>query len=231
MRLHIIRHADPDYANDSLTEQGRREAAALARYLCSLGLHEIYSSPAGRARLTAQYTAEATALPVTVEDWTAELKGLRVPGEKRVLWDLDGDEVRQPAYLKEKDNWGLVERFDAVRAREEYQRVVRASDEFLARQGFVRAGGVYQVRGENRKHLAAFCHGGFGPLWVAHLLEIPLPLMWAGFFMHPSSVTTILFDERKPGLATPRCLGYGELAHLRLAGLPPSPSGIIANYE
>ena len=30
MKLLIIRHADPDYAVDSLTPEGRREAALLA---------------------------------------------------------------------------------------------------------------------------------------------------------------------------------------------------------
>ena len=30
MRILFIRHGDPDYANDTLTEKGRREASALA---------------------------------------------------------------------------------------------------------------------------------------------------------------------------------------------------------
>ena len=33
MRLYIIRHGDPDYVTDSLTQKGQGEAAALADYL------------------------------------------------------------------------------------------------------------------------------------------------------------------------------------------------------
>ena len=33
MRLLIIRHGDPDYANDTLTEKGHREAQLLAEKL------------------------------------------------------------------------------------------------------------------------------------------------------------------------------------------------------
>jgi len=44
-------------------------------------------------------------------------------------------------------------------------------------------------------------------------------------------VTTIVWDERTPGTATPRCLGVGALPHLYRAGLPPSASGIVANVD
>ena len=54
----LIRHGDPDYSTDSLTPQGKLEAAALADYLCSLKIDRIYSSPLGRAKETASF-AEA----------------------------------------------------------------------------------------------------------------------------------------------------------------------------
>ena len=58
MRLYIIRHADPDYEHDTLTEDGHKEAQALAKRLASHGLDRIYCSPLGRAIDTARYTAE-----------------------------------------------------------------------------------------------------------------------------------------------------------------------------
>ena len=105
------------------------------------------------------------------------------------------------------------------------------SDAFLARMGYVRDGGQYRIEKPNTKRIAMFCHGGFGSAWVASMLEIPLPLMWAGFVMHTTSVTCILFDERKPGIATPRCLYYGAMPHLYHDGIEPSQAGIKANYE
>lgn len=90
------------------------------------------------------------------------------------------------------------------------------------------ANGTLRVR--NHK-IAVFCHGGFGLTWLAHLLQIPFPLVYSNFYLWPSSVTTILFDERLTGFATSRCIGLGDISHLAVAGLPPQPRGLLANWE
>lgn len=38
MRILLIRHGDPDYVNDTLTEKGRREAALLAKRAVSMNM-------------------------------------------------------------------------------------------------------------------------------------------------------------------------------------------------
>ncbi len=38
--------------------------------------------------------------------------------------------------------------------------------------------------------------------------------MWAGFYLAPSSVTTVLFDERTRDVAVPRCIGLSDVSHL-----------------
>lgn len=90
------------------------------------------------------------------------------------------------------------------------------------------APGTLRVRSQK---IAVFCHGGFGLTWLAHLLQIPFPLVYSNFYLWPSSVTTILFDERVPGNVTPRCIGLGDISHLAVAGLPPQPRGLVANWE
>ena len=59
MRLLFIRHGDPDYANDTLTEQGKIEARLLADVIGDFGIDDIYVSPLGRARDTAAYSLKA----------------------------------------------------------------------------------------------------------------------------------------------------------------------------
>lgn len=49
MRLIFIRHADPDYVKDSLTEKGWREAELLARRTAQWKVDHIFCSPLGRA--------------------------------------------------------------------------------------------------------------------------------------------------------------------------------------
>ena len=53
MRILLIRHGDPDYEHDTLTEKGRREAELLAKRASSLAMGSCYQSPLGRAMDTA----------------------------------------------------------------------------------------------------------------------------------------------------------------------------------
>jgi broad specificity phosphatase PhoE len=235
LRLYIIRHAEPDYERHTITRQGHREARALARRLQTEGLTRIYSSPLGRALHTAQYTAQATGLKVRVEPWTRELSSLQM-GEVRpwgplVAWDLPGEIIRREGKYLAPNLWHKVPFWDQKVFRGEVARVRRSSDAFVKRHGYERRGGRYRILQGSRERIAVFCHGGFGLTWMAHLLELPLSLAWSGFWMAPSSFTTILFDERSEDWAVPRCIGFGDVSHLRLKGLPTSFHGLKANID
>ena len=58
MKILIVRHGDPDYENDSLTELGRKEAIALSERMKNIKADECYVSPLGRAKETARYSLE-----------------------------------------------------------------------------------------------------------------------------------------------------------------------------
>ena len=49
MRIIFVRHGEPDYRNDCLTDLGRLQAQAAAERLREEGIEEIWSSPLGRA--------------------------------------------------------------------------------------------------------------------------------------------------------------------------------------
>jgi probable phosphoglycerate mutase len=110
-------------------------------------------------------------------------------------------------------------------------RIANGADDFMARQGYLRESGLYRIMRRNDKKVALFCHNGSGLTMLAHFLRMPPPLVWGSFFFHTSSVTTLLFEERSPGIATVRCVGLSDLSHLRLAGLPIGTSGFLANLE
>ena len=234
MRLYIVRHAEPDYSIDSLTPAGHLEAKALAGRMVKIAPTHVYSSPVQRARHTCQYTAEALGVTPVVEEWTAELHECReVYGEwgRLCIWDCPGELIRAKQPMPTAENWHEMPEFARPLHRETFDFVRASSDAFLARHGYVREDGRYRIVKPNQDRIAMFCHGGFGLWWLAHLLEIPLPLVFSGFFLPPSSVTTVLFDERSTQWAVPRCVGVGDVSHLYAAGLPVSRSGIKANCE
>ena len=56
MKLLIVRHGDPDYDIDSLTEKGWKEVEYLSQKLSKLDVKAFYVSPLGRAKATAAPT-------------------------------------------------------------------------------------------------------------------------------------------------------------------------------
>lgn len=234
MRILLIRHGDPDYRNDTLTPKGHAEAKALADYLKE---HEpptkLFTSPLGRARATAAYTEKVLGLTAGVEDWARELPRMGMEQHGMAAWDLHAHIIRSAARpsMASEEEWNALTDWADLPMQRTMRKVRKGSDDFLSRLGYVRENHHYRVECRNEETVDLFCHGGFGLTWLAHLLAIPYPMVWAGFFLHPASITTILWDERVPGIATPRCLAVGALPHLAITKQKPSPSGIKANYR
>lgn len=238
MRLYIIRHADPDYENNTITPEGHLEAEALAKRLQREGINKIYSSPMGRAIDTAEHTAKLLGIDYNIEEWTEEIwDSLKIDGTPWgtiAAWDIPGEVIRgNDKIVPSYDMWSSIPYLDdkSDDIVETFEMIREHSDDFLARQGYRREGGKYACHRPNTDKVAVFCHGGFGITWLGHLLEIPLPLVWSAFWLPPSSVTTVLFDERSDSWAVPRCIGLGDVSHLYAAGLPVRPRGIKANFD
>lgn len=234
MRLYIIRHADPDFPNNTITPDGHLEAKALAKRLASQGLDRIYVSPLGRALDTVRYTSDILGLEANIEEWTQELdiKMEQSPWGSTSHWNIPGEAIRSVTPLPTHSTWHEFPYIQNTPTPQVFEQLKKNSDEFIKRLGFERVGGKYRIlKPGNREKVAVFCHGGFGLTWLAHLLEIPVTLMWTGFWLPPTSVTTILFEERSAEWAVPRCIGLADIHHLYESGLPVRPHGIIANFE
>ena len=217
MRIYIIRHGEPAYPADDLTPQGHRQAQLLAHRLAHCGVSAICSSPMARALATAQYTAQRLALPITVEPWMQELESwtiVQAPEVEYPAWGVAPQAIRTREF--QRHTWEKLPPFHAS-LRAKFDALRRHSDAFLGSYGYIRSGSRYRIERANEHRLAVFCHCGFGLTWLAHLLEIPVPLVWAGFTLQPGSLTTVAFEEEGGQWAVPRCLGLGDLAHLAVA--------------
>lgn len=233
MRLYMIRHADPDYANDTITPAGHLEARALAGRLARLGLDEIYCSPLNRAVHTMTYTADLLGLQPTIAPWARELEWEVEPedGRRIAAWNVHGEWLRQSRPYPTNDNWHQYAPFLHTGLENNLRQLQQDADRFMETLGYRREEGKYRIVRPNKRKIAIFCHHGLGITWLSHLLELPLPLVWSGFWMAPSSVTTILMDERSAEWAVPRCLGFSDVSHLYQAELPTSTQGLVGSVE
>ena len=91
MKLLFIRHGDPDYTIDSLTEKGWKEAEFLSEKIAALDVRDFYVSPLGRAKDTASCTLKKTGRTATECKWLREfdvkIKRPDMNGEKIIPWD------------------------------------------------------------------------------------------------------------------------------------------------
>ena len=78
MLLYIVRHGEPDYVTDTLTERGKLQAEAVGRRIFDSGINQIYASPMGRARQTAAPACRLLGLPCQIEDWAHEVEEERL---------------------------------------------------------------------------------------------------------------------------------------------------------
>ena len=129
MQFLIIRHGDPDYVHDSLTEKGFREAELLARRLKKEGVDKIYVSPLGRAAATAAPTAKALGLAPETLQWLREFPvtlaqtGHNPNPQGKCPWNIFPDEWHAQECVYDKDGWrdfslyrdtGIAEYYDMI---------------------------------------------------------------------------------------------------------------------
>ncbi|HIZ10511.1 MAG TPA: histidine phosphatase family protein [Candidatus Eubacterium faecavium] len=223
MKILFARHAEPDYEHDTITEKGKREAALLAERMAKIQIDEIYVSPLGRAQDTAAYTLFKIGKSAQTLDWLHEFKGkVLTPKGIKSCWD------RLPEHWTVKDEYYDVDRWyktplmRTLNVKREYEYVCAETDRFLAQHGYVRDGRFYRAEKPNRKTVVFFCHFAVECAILSRIFSISPMILWHNFAALPSSVTTIVTEERRKGKAQFRCLGFGDIAHLYAGDEEPS---------
>lgn len=227
MRLLLIRHGDPDYTVDSLTEKGHIEAKLLAERIAAMDIKAYYTSPLGRARDTAAYTLDRAGRTAEVLDWAREFD---VPvddgaGGKRLAWDFLPEQWTEITDYYDKYKWTEVKIMKDADIRSGVEKVYSGLDKLLESHGYRREDRIYRAVSPNEDTVALFCHFGVTCVMLSHLLGISPVLLWHGTIAAPTSVTTLVTEERREGKAVFRMTGFGDVSHLYKYGEPPAFAG------
>ncbi len=223
MKIIICRHGDPDYENDSLTEKGRREAELLAERISKLDVKSFYISPLGRAKATAEPALRKMNRTAEELSWLHEFKGVIMEKGRLVsCWD------RKPSYWTAVDSYYSYEKWTDTplmkfsNSGSEFKKVAKGLDALLAKHGYVHNGRYFDAVHPNHDTIVLFCHFAVEAVIISHITGIsPMPL-WHNFVALPTSVTTLVSEEREKGIASFRCMEFGSLSHLYAAGEEPA---------
>ena len=226
MKILIIRHGDPDYEHDTLTRHGWREAEYLAEMLSKQDIQLFYTSPYGRAKDTASVTLEKMGREAEVLPWLREFDVMidrpDKPDMKKIPWDwLPQDWTQDPRFY-DKDKWAENERMAAGNVGDAYREVTEQFDALMERHGYRREGGYYRAVRPNHDTIAMFCHFGVESVLLSHIMGVSPMTLWHHSCAAPTSVTTLVTEERREGIATFRMTAFGETTHLYIHGEEPS---------
>lgn len=254
MRLIFIRHGEPDYNCDGLTEKGRRDARILADRIKEWKVDRVFVSPLGRAKETAEPSLHALNMSAEEIPWLREFSHPIINpthGEKSVNWDFIPSDWSDNPVMYSVSDW-----LDAEPAaqnhmlKKQYNDAVSGMDEILAEYGLVRTGNYYinEKNPKNRRvtstvidmnrHFANelppedagemllfFCHFGVTCLILSHLLNIPFNTLTHGTVIPTCGITIVNSEERWDNQLSFRMQTLGDVSHLLAAGEGISSAG------
>jgi len=231
MKLIFIRHGDPDYSIDSLTEKGWKEAECLSKRVAKWkNISEIYVSPLGRAKDTASLSLKALNETAIEKPWLKEFY-YQVDTHKENpvqtgLWDFFPETWSSAEYAFDRDNWYKNPLLNNPEVKPAYDEVCKGIDEILKNHGYERKDNIYiRTKEEKDEVIVFFCHLGVSLLILGYLLNMSPFQLWHTFFVAPTSVTILGTEERTPGKAHFRAQVVGDTRHLSDCGEPISKSG------
>ena len=224
MKLIIVRHAEPDYSIDSLTEKGFIEAELLSERLSKLDIDAFYCSPLGRAQDTSKPTLKKMNRVAQTLPWLREFLGnsIEADGTESYAWDrLPGVWTQYPEHY-DPNNWYNSPLYKNSNVKEHYDTVAKGVDELLEKHGYKKEGGFYRAVNPNTDTIVLFCHFAVECVILSHIWNISPMVLWHGTVALPSSVTTLITEERVEGEAYFRMNGFADLSHLYAADHPAS---------
>lgn len=227
MLLFYIRHGDPIYDPDGLTELGKKQAEALVQRMKECQPDKIYASSSNRTIMTAEPTAKYFNKEIEILDWChegyawKEFTVERESGKKTWCFHdsnmkdiLNSNEVRKLGM-----EWYEHPAFRNTLFKSGILRIQSEVDRFMLSLGYEhdRNHNRYIPVRSNNHRIALFAHQGFGLAFLSCLLDIPYPLMATRFDMSHSNMTVIEF--KGDDFVIPTALQVSNDSHIFAGGL------------
>jgi len=217
MNLYLIRHAQPNYENDTITEEGKKQAALLADWLKDIKVDELYHSSMGRAGMTASYLAEKWNLKPVSLDWAREVRwahNTKGNVDSMSPWARKDRLIASEEFYPEGDTWREHPQTKDEEFIEDYDSHCKALDSFLEEHGYVRNNQLYKAVEPNDKTVVIVCHGGVISCLISYLTNVPLYQYFSHMGSDLTAVTKICFRGQKDKSDAAQLVYVNSQAHL-----------------
>lgn len=221
MRFIYIRHGEPTYNPDDLTELGKLQAEKIAYYLSKYRVDLLFSSTSNRAIRTAVPTAKKFNMEINKLDFANEeyvWNSLTLNTTSGKVWLFQSQDTVRLFHTQEimdlRFQWYKHPNFSNSRFESEIERIQNESDRFFASLGYLHLGnGKFKVLKESYDTVVMFAHQGFGFIFLSLLLNIPYPNFCTRFELGHAEITIIEF-KNESGYSCPKIISLSNHSHL-----------------
>lgn len=219
MRIIFIRHGNPNYKDDCLTELGHLQAEAAADRLSGEKIDGFFSSSCGRAVETAEHIAARFGAEVTQLEFMREISWRAIDPEETIPhnghpWFLAEELVRKGESLMEL-NWKQKYPFCRSRLLTSIDKVETGFDNWLAQFGYIREGEFYRVRGGDDRTVLLASHAGSSTVVLSHLFNLPPMLLFKAMGPDVTAITEVEFGGADGELISPNLDLMNDARHIR----------------
>lgn len=237
MKILIIRHGEPYYPTDTLTEKGKVEVELLSQRLIKEKITKIYVSPLKRAWLTAEPTAKKLCTKPIVLEWLQEFPSKLSWSYKTDYydnmfspWNMPPELWTNDIKIYENKIWKESQILNNSEIVTTYEYICKMFDDLMFSHGLIKNGNQWITSDLYKEDttIALFCHFGLGAAIIAHVLNMPLIPIWNSVFLPTSSVTTLYMEQHiksRPIVHGIFC-GIGDTSHLYAGNESISCSGL-----
>ena len=202
----FIRHGDPDYEKDCLTELGLEQARKAAVRLQKENIDVVYSSTMGRALETAQAFCELNGKIVNELDFMREIRY----GKEGALyesghpWNAADKMIEQGIDLRDP-SWRDNPLFTDNTATIDSDKIRENADVWLSTLGYEREDLYYRCKREDDKQftVAVFCHGGSTTAFLSRVLNQEFPYLCATLHFDHTGISVLRFNRNPGSLSMP----------------------------
>ncbi len=252
MRLIFVRHAEPIYETDTLTEKGWREAELLSERICKWNVTDFYCSPLGRAQDTASCTLKKMNRTAVTYDWLREFSypvKNPITGNSSGPWDFVPSFWTSQPLFHDAAHWTQADVCKTnPEVEKQFRHICEETDRLLASYGYTRDGYFYRAPENHGYHMVKtpepmdtkgmqalpdvgdpcvviFAHFGVICIILSHLFNISFELLAHSIILPTASVSILSTEERWNDEAYFRAQCLGDISHLYIGSEFPSDAG------